>query len=176
MSSRAFSISSPSLSERAVAVVTFGKALGTQGAAVLGSKSLIEYLVQVSRTYIFDTAPPPLIAAATLAAVNLIREHSEYVQRLNRNIKTFKNACESAGVPSSGSSTPIQPVVLGEDITALRAAEYLREQGFYLRAVRPPTVPKNTARLRICISAAHQDQDIERLVNHVAKFLRDERS
>ena len=159
-----------------VAVVTFGKALGTQGAAVLGSKSLVEYLVQVSRTYIFDTAPPPLIAAATLAAVNLIREDGEYVQRLNRNIKTFKNACEGAGIPPSGSETPIQPVVLGDDITALRAAEYLREQGFYLRAVRPPTVPKNTARLRICISAAHQDQDIERLVNHVAKFLQDERS
>ena len=158
-----------------ITVVTFGKALGTQGAAVLGNKQLIEYLVQACRTYIYDTAPPPAITAATLAAVNLIRDDTAYIRRLDDNIHLFRKLCRDAAIELGDSNTPIQPLMLGDEVRALRAAEFLREKGLYLRAVRPPTVPKNTARLRICISAAHEKQDIEYLVDKLATFLNHER-
>lgn len=146
-----------------VHIVTFGKALGTAGAAVVGSAALIDALIQSSRTFIYDTAPPPAIAAATLAALELIEQDSSIVARLNSNIAYFKSL--ATDLPLLSSSTPIQAYIVGDDTSALRIAEALRETGIYVRAIRPPTVPAGTARLRICLSAAHTRNDLERLAN-----------
>lgn len=146
-----------------VHVVTFGKALGTAGAAVVGSAALIDTLIQSSRTFIYDTAPPPAIAAATLAALELIENGGEIVEQLNSNIAYFKSL--AVDMPLLPSTTPIQAYMVGDDGAALNAAKALRDAGIYVRAIRPPTVPVGTARLRICLSAAHTRDDLDRLVN-----------
>ena len=145
-----------------IRIVTFGKALGTAGAAILGSASLIDALVQRSRTFIYDTAPPPALSVATLTALKIIENEPAILERLDRNISLFRSL--ATGLPLMTSSTPIQPVMIGEDGLALAVSTELRRVGFYVRAVRPPTVPKGTARLRICLSAMHREADIEALV------------
>ena len=153
-----------------ITMITFGKALGTQGAAVLGSQQLIDYLIQVCRTYIYDTATAPAITAATLSALDLVSREQGLHSRLKQNIHTFKKLCKKAEIETSNSITPIQPLILGEDQRAVKAAQFLREQGFYLRAIRPPTVPAGQARLRICLSSAHETTNIENLVYAIAEF------
>jgi 8-amino-7-oxononanoate synthase len=148
--------------ELPVQIVTFGKALGTAGAAVVGSEALIETLIQRSRTFIYDTAPPPMIAAATIAALNLLANDSSIYRSLEKNIDHFRRA--AIDLPLLSSTTPIQPIMIGNDGAALAIAEHLRSAGIYTRAIRPPTVPPGTARLRICISAAHTREDIDQLV------------
>lgn len=143
-------------------IVTFGKALGTAGAAVVGSAALIDTLIQSSRTFIYDTSPPPAIAAATLAALELIAADPAIVARLQSNIAYFK--ARTADLPLLNSATPIQAFMVGEEAAALRLAETLRNKGVYVRAIRPPTVPVGTARLRLCLSAAHTHADLDRLV------------
>jgi 8-amino-7-oxononanoate synthase len=146
-----------------IQIVTFGKALGTSGAAVVGSGSLIDALIQRGRTFIYDTAPPPMIAAATLASIELIETDKSIHQRLFSNITKFRSL--SKNLPLLDSNSPIQPVIIGSDTNALFVAEQLRASGFYVRAIRPPTVPPETSRLRLCISAAHKPEDIEGLVD-----------
>tara|TARA_R110002096_G_scaffold17266_6_gene59777 strand:+ start:327 stop:1493 length:1167 start_codon:yes stop_codon:yes gene_type:complete len=146
-----------------VHIVTFGKALGTAGAAVVGSAALIDTLIQTSRTFIYDTAPPPAIAAATLAALELIAHDRTPVARLESNIAYFKSLVPD--LPLMPSSTPIQPFMIGEERDALRIARTLRDSGIYVRAIRPPTVPAGTARLRLCLSAAHTRDDLDRLAH-----------
>lgn len=148
-----------------VHIVTFGKAFGTAGAAVVGSSALIDTLIQSSRTFIYDTAPPSAIAAATLAALELIENDHSIVDRLKSNIEYFRSLAQD--LPLLVSSTPIQPYLIGDDGAALDVARNLREAGIYVRAIRPPTVPAGTARLRICISAAHTRADLELLANHL---------
>jgi 8-amino-7-oxononanoate synthase len=152
-----------SQSELPIQIVTFGKALGTSGAAVVGSGSLIDALIQRGRTFIYDTAPPPMIAAATLASIELIETDKSIHQRLFSNITKFRSL--SKNLPLLDSNSPIQPVIIGSDTNALFVAEQLRASGFYVRAIRPPTVPPETSRLRLCISAAHKPEDIEGLVD-----------
>ena len=93
------------------------------------------------------------------------------MDQLAANTRYFKQALAAAGIVGSLSTTPIQPIILGAEETALRAAASLREQGFYVRAVRPPTVPKGTSRLRICLSAAHTQADIAALVTALPRAL-----
>ncbi|MFT4560726.1 MAG: 8-amino-7-oxononanoate synthase [Gammaproteobacteria bacterium] len=150
-------------SEFPIQIVTFGKALGTSGAAVVGSASLIDAIIQRGRTFIYDTAPPPMIAAATLAAIELIETDASIHQRLCTNIAKFRELAKN--LPLLDSNSPIQPVIIGSDSNALLVAEQLRATGFYVRAIRPPTVPDGTSRLRLCISAAHKTEDIEALVH-----------
>lgn len=145
-------------------IVTFGKALGTVGAAVVGPAILIETLVQSSRTFIYDTALPPALAVATLAALQLCAKDTGIHTRLNDNIAHFRSGAARAGLTLMASETPIQPLIIGADGEALRAAAILRDHGLYVRAVRPPTVPAGTARLRICISAAHTFAQIDALI------------
>ncbi len=152
-------------------VVTFGKALGSVGAAVVGRDDLIETLLQRARPFIYDTAMPPALAAASTAALHILSESSVLVDQLAANTSYFKQALAAAGIVGSLSTTPIQPIILGAEETALRAAASLREQGFYVRAVRPPTVPKGTSRLRICLSAAHTQADIAALVAALPRAL-----
>ena len=144
-----------------IQIVTFGKALGSAGAAVVGSDALIESLVQHSRTYIYDTAPPPMIAAATLAALEIVAADKARHQRLAKNIQSFRQ--RAARLPLCASQSPIQPVMIGDDARALDIAARLRDLGVYVRAIRPPTVPLGSARLRICLSAAHTSADLARL-------------
>ena len=158
-----------------ITMVTFGKALGTQGAAVLGSRALIDFLIQSSRTFIYDTAMPPAIAAATEKALELIENQAELLMQLRKNIALFRQRCSAAGIPLEESNTPIQPLILGEESVALRAAAYLRDEGIYVRAVRPPTVPAGSSRLRICLTSAHTPEQIEKLVTSLQAILRDEK-
>jgi 8-amino-7-oxononanoate synthase len=152
-------------------VVTFGKALGTAGAAVIGRADLVESLLQRARPFIYDTAMPPLIAAATHRALQLLDQDSSLLRRLHQNIAAFQFAMDDAGLPPTGSSTPIQPIMLGGDELALAMANKLREAGFYVRAIRPPTVPEGTSRLRICLSAAHTADQISGLVLALKRLL-----
>lgn len=151
-----------------VVMLTFGKALGSSGAAVLGSAALIDYLVQRARTYVYDTALPAVCAAAVLEALDLLAEDPSPLARLRANIARFRAAAGDASLPLGHSTTPIQPVMIGDDARALAIAAAVREAGFYVRAIRPPTVPRGTARLRIVISAAHAPGDIDKLVDALA--------
>jgi len=148
--------------ELPIQIVTFGKALGTAGAAVVGSEALIEILIQRSRTFIYDTAPPPMIAAATLAALKLVANDTSIHRTLQHNIDYFRRIARS--LPLLPSTTPIQPIMIGDDGAALEISAHLRTAGIYARAIRPPTVPVGSARLRICITAAHLREDVDRLV------------
>ena len=152
-------------------VVTFGKALGTVGAAVVGRADLIESLQQHARPFIYDTAMPPALAAASSAALALLARDDHLVARLSANIARFQRALTAAGINAPASQTPIQPILLGDDARALDAAAALNAAGYYVRAIRPPTVPEGTSRLRICLSAAHSDAQIDGLVAALAVVL-----
>lgn len=157
-------------SEVPLLVVTFGKALGTAGAAVVGPHVLIESLLQSARTFIYDTALSPAMAHATTCALRLVIEDGSLRDRLFGNLMYFRAALESIGIPLPDSQSPIQPLLLGPGETALQVAAGLRAKGLYVRAIRPPTVPSGTARLRICISAIHQHQHIDRLMEGLADY------
>ena len=152
-------------------MVTFGKALGTTGAAVVGRADLIETLLQQARPFIYDTALPPMIASATLIALRIIQHEPQLTATLHARIRHFTARMLAAGLTPSGLNSPIQPVVLGADEKALNAASSLRAAGFYVRAIRPPTVPEGTARLRICLSAAHSEPQIDALVAALKRVL-----
>jgi 8-amino-7-oxononanoate synthase len=142
---------------RLILVGTFGKAFGGYGAFILGTKNLIAGLVQRQRTLIYSTALPPLLPEAMLAALALIREGS-LVARLHANIDLFRH--EAAGLPLMDSSTAIQPLLVGGDAAALALSARLAAAGYFVPAIRPPTVPAGSARLRITLSAAHDEAAI----------------
>ncbi|HMM74541.1 MAG TPA: 8-amino-7-oxononanoate synthase [Gammaproteobacteria bacterium] len=152
-------------------VVTFGKALGVSGAAVVGREDLIEALLQRARTFIYDTAMPPALPAACSAALDLIESDAALVARLQANIAHFRAALLDAGLTRPASTTAIQPIVLGDDARALAAAAALEAAGYYVRAVRPPTVPEGSSRLRVCLSAAHEPAQIDGLVGALVEAL-----
>ena len=143
---------------------TLGKAFGTAGAFVAASHELIEYLIQTARTYIYTTAQPPAIAAATLASLKLVQEESWRREHLQALIQQFRTGAQQLGLSLMDSPTPIQPVLIGSSEAALQASQQLWENGILVTAIRPPTVPQNTARLRITLSASHSPADIERLL------------
>jgi len=149
-------------------VVTFGKALGTAGAAVVGPSILIENLLQRARTFIYDTAMSPALAHATITSLKLVLEDHTLREQLITNIAYFRTALRHVGIPLSASTTAIQPLLIGDGESALRVAAGLRARALYVRAIRPPTVPTGTARLRICLSAAHTSPHIDRLVEGLA--------
>lgn len=144
-------------------VVTFGKALGVAGAAVVGRADLVDSLLQRARTFIYDTAAPPLLSATCTAALDLLQHDPSPLARLHANIARLRAGLAAAGIAAT-STTPIQPIVLGDDARALAVAAALQDAGYYVRAVRPPTVPEGTSRLRICLSAAHEDAQIDGLL------------
>ncbi|MGD9600201.1 MAG: 8-amino-7-oxononanoate synthase [Gammaproteobacteria bacterium] len=146
-------------------VVTFGKALGTAGAAILGPDVLIETLLQRARTFIYDTASPPALAYATTVALDLALGDDARRARLTRNVTHFRQRAGAYGIPLAPGTSPIQPLMVGEGADALDLSARLRAAGFYVRAIRPPTVPAGTARLRICLSAGHEISHIDRLAD-----------
>ncbi len=153
---------------RVIEVGTFGKALGGYGAFILGTKEMIEGLRQRLRTMIYSTALPPSMPAAALAALRLVQE-GELLARLQDNLSNFFHLAEQVDIELLESRTPIQPMLIGDDAAALRASQDLREAGFFVPAIRPPTVPEGTARLRITISAAHNEEQITSLVEALSK-------
>jgi len=152
-------------------VGTLGKAFGCFGAFVAGDRDWIELLLQRARTYIYTTALPPAVAAATRAAVEVARAEPWRRERLDALVGRFRSRAGAAGLPLAESCTPIQPLLLGEPAAAVRASEALLERGFLVAAIRPPTVPQGTSRLRVTLSAIHEEADVDRLVEVLAEVL-----
>jgi 8-amino-7-oxononanoate synthase len=150
-------------SPRIIYMATLGKAAGVAGAFVAGAPELIEYLLQTARTYIYTTAMPPALAGVLLAALPVIAQETWRRQHLQQLIETLRSRLRLQHWQLDRSDTPIQPLLIGSNEDALAASEYLRERGILVPAIRPPTVPKGTARLRISLSAAHTVGDVERL-------------
>jgi 8-amino-7-oxononanoate synthase len=143
---------------------TLGKALGSFGAFVAGDAALIELMIQRARTYIYTTALPQPVAAATRAALRLVRQQGWRRERLGELVARFVEGARRRGLPVAPSSTPIQPVIIGSADAAMGASRALRERGFWVAAIRPPTVPEGSARLRVTLSAAHTVAEVERLL------------
>ena len=155
-------------------VGTFGKAFGTFGAFVAGSEELIETLIQRARTYIYTTAVPPAVAAATRAALSVSIAEPWRRERVLALTRRFRELASAAGIRLGPSQTPIQPILLGSADSAMQASNALLERGFFVAAIRPPTVPADTSRLRVTLSAAHRDADVDGLVTALAKILEPE--
>jgi 8-amino-7-oxononanoate synthase len=147
-----------------VLIGTFGKALGTFGAFVAGDDDVIELLLQRARTYIYTTALPPPVAAATRRALRIVREEPWRREILQARIAQFREGAAKRGLAVTPSTTPIQPLILGSPAAALEASSRLAAVGHRVTAIRPPTVPEGTARLRITLSAAHTAQQVESLL------------
>lgn len=143
---------------------TLGKGMGTAGAFVAGSKELIEYLTNFARPYIYTTAMPAAIAAATLESIELVKSEPKRRAHLQALIAQFKTGAQELGLNLMASDTAIQPVLVGDAQLALNMSEQLRTQGIMVTAIRPPTVPAGTARLRITLSAAHTSQQVDQLL------------
>jgi 8-amino-7-oxononanoate synthase len=152
-------------------VVTFGKSLGTQGAAILGDAVLIDELLNRGRGVIYSTALAPMLVAATRHALGRLRDEGWRRERLASNLARFRRALAAAGLPVPDSETPIQPILLGDDRQAQAAEDVLSRAGYLVRAIRPPTVPEGSARLRITLSAAHEDAQIDGLVAALAEAM-----
>lgn len=147
-----------------VLMATLGKAFGTFGAFVAGSEELIETLIQFSRSYIYTTALPPAVAAASLASLTLLREEHWRREKLITLIERFRQGAQQLGLSLLPSTTPIQPLLIGSDQKVMALNELLRQRGLLVGAIRPPTVAPGSARLRITISAAHEESDIDALL------------
>jgi 8-amino-7-oxononanoate synthase len=151
---------------------TLGKGFGCFGAFIAGSETLIESLIQFSRTYIYTTALPPAIAAATRCSLRLVQEDHWRREHLQVLIQYFRSQCELQGLALMPSASPIQPLVIGRDDHALALSEALFSDGFWVSAIRPPTVPEGTARLRFTLCATHSFEEIDSLVISLVKHYR----
>jgi 8-amino-7-oxononanoate synthase len=151
-----------------VLIGTLGKACGTAGAFVAGSDDLIEALVQFARPYIYTTSQPPALACATLKSLQLLRDESWRREQLAALIRQFREGAEQIGLQLMDSQTPIQPVLIGDSGRAVRLSQMLRERGLLVTAIRPPTVPAGSARLRVTLSAAHTEAQVQLLLNALA--------
>ncbi|WP_429166628.1 8-amino-7-oxononanoate synthase [Aeromonas rivipollensis] len=149
---------------------TFGKALGVAGAFVGGSRELVEYLVNFSRHYVYSTHMPAAQACAVSQSIALVRGADEARAHLGQLIARFRQGAEALGWRLGASATPIQPLLVGESAAALQLAQWLRDSGVWVSAIRPPTVPVDTARLRITLCAAHREQDVDRLLDALGPY------
>jgi 8-amino-7-oxononanoate synthase len=165
------SVEAAGLSARDVPILmaTLGKALGTSGAFVAGSELLIESLIQHARNYIYTTAMPPAIAAATLMALRLLKEEGWRRQHLEQLIDRFRHGALQMGVPLMSSNGPIQPLQVGDAAQSLALSDSLKKRGLLVSAIRPPTVPPGTSRLRITLTAGHSESQIDQLIEQLAQ-------
>ncbi len=141
---------------------TLGKALGGFGAFVCGSRALIDYLINRCRPFIYTTALPVPVVAAARRAVELLEAHPEMVERLRSNVNYFVSALKDMGFNVSSSKTAIIPVIIGDEEAALKMSELLLERGVFVAAMRPPTVPRGTSRLRVTLMATHTKNHLDR--------------
>ena len=164
------SLEAAGLGERDVPILmcTLGKALGTFGAFVAGSEPLIETLVQRGRTYVYTTALPPAVAAAGHAALRVLEEEPWRRARVLALAERFRSGAGALGLRLLPSATPIQPVLIGSEADAIAASEALLGAGLWVPAIRPPTVPAGQSRLRVTLSAAHHESDVDRLLEALA--------
>jgi 8-amino-7-oxononanoate synthase len=153
-----------------ILVGTLGKAFGTFGAFVAGSRDLVETLLQRSRTYVYTTALPPAVAAATRTALRLLQEEPWRRARVLEHVARFRRGATALGLRLVDSHTPIQPLLLGSEAAAVVASDALLAQGVWVPAIRPPTVPAGACRLRITFSAAHDAADVDRLLDALASL------
>jgi 8-amino-7-oxononanoate synthase len=158
-------------SEVPILMGTLGKAFGTFGAFVAGSEALIEFMIQRARSYIFTTALPPAVAEASCASLQLVREECWRRTHLQSLIQHFKTRAALLGLGLLPSETAIQPVLLGDSERALSVSEQLLARGFWVGAIRPPTVPAGTARLRITLSVHHQIHQVDHLLQALGETL-----
>jgi len=161
------SVSAADLSQHEVPLLmaTLGKALGCMGAFVAGPAALIDGLIQFARPYIYTTAMPPALAAAALESVQLAQTEDWRREKLAALIARFRHGAAELGLPLAASFSAIQPLLLGSADAALAAALALERLGLLVSAIRPPTVPSGQARLRITLSAAHEEAHVDRLLD-----------
>lgn len=148
-----------------ILMCTFGKALGSFGAIVAGCDTLIETLIQFARPYIYTTALPPAVAATNYTALKVLQMEPWRRQHLQQLIEYFRHEAALLDLPIMQSTTAIQPLFIGDDQRALQWQAHLRQAGFWISAIRQPTVPTGSARLRITLTAAHQEDDIDALLD-----------
>ena len=153
---------------------TLGKAFGSFGAFVAGDREVIELLLQHARTYIYTTALPPGVAAAARTALALAQRESWRRERLQHCVEHFRRGASALGLPISAAISPIQPLIVGEDARAARLGAALYARGFWVGAIRAPTVPAGAARLRITFSANHSLADVDALLEALASEWRQE--
>jgi 8-amino-7-oxononanoate synthase len=145
------------------AVTTFGKALALQGAAVTGSQRLVELVVQRCRAFLFSTALSPLLLVALEVALDVVESQPQRRARLHANARRLRSRLNDGGLPIEPDGSPIVPVLIGDNARALAAAKELQRRGFDVRAIRPPTVPEGTARLRVSVHADRSDAELDAL-------------
>ncbi|UCD65651.1 MAG: 8-amino-7-oxononanoate synthase [Deltaproteobacteria bacterium] len=155
-----------------IAMGTFGKALGSYGAYAAASKELIDFLINKARTFIYSTALPPAVVGATLAAIYLVKSEPELRINLHAKVAFFKKHLRKNGIKDDPGPSQIIPVMVGDSAKALAIAEELQENNLYVKAVRPPTVPEGSARLRFSITRYHQEDDLKRCAKLVAASIR----
>lgn len=153
-------------------MATLGKSMGVSGAFVAGSNDLIETLIQFSRTYTYTTAMPAVLAETIRESLLLLEQESWRREKLNELIHYFRTSALQLGINLTSSPTAIQPILIGDNQIATQLAEELMEQGIYVAAIRPPTVSENTARLRITLSANHNKEDINQLLDVLINAMR----
>lgn len=153
-----------------VLVGTLGKAFGTFGAFAAGSESLVELLIQKARTYIYTTALPPAVAEATRASLRLVQAESWRRDKLKYLTERFRQGANQIGLELMPSPSPIQPILLGDSRKATELSEALLGAGMLVSAIRPPTVPPGSARLRVTLSAAHEEAQVDRLLNELDRL------
>ncbi len=155
---------------RLIYIGTLGKAAGVAGAFIAGDARVIEWLLQKARTYIFTTGAPPALAHTLLASVDLVAAGDARRVRLSERIAQLRAELRPAPWRLLDSATPIQPLVIGDNEDTLAAARALWDQGLWVPAIRPPTVPQGSARLRISLSAAHTAEDVQRLTEAINRL------
>lgn len=149
---------------------TLGKSFGTFGAFAAGSKELVDILIQKSRTYIYTTALPPAVAEATRAALRIVIAENWRREKLQTLAARFAQGAAQLGLPLMASQSAIQPLPVGDSWRALQLSEALQQQGILLSAIRPPTVPQGSARLRVTFSALHEEAHVDRLLDALEKL------
>ncbi|OGB89552.1 8-amino-7-oxononanoate synthase [candidate division WOR-1 bacterium RIFCSPHIGHO2_01_FULL_53_15] len=158
---------------------TLSKALGSLGGFVAGSQTLIDYIKNKARSFIYTTALPPSACAAAIASLEIIEDEPEHLRRLRENIKTLTPACRQAGarrstippLPEGEGKTPIMPIIIGPAEKTLEISEKLFERGIFLSAIRPPTVPKGASRLRLTINSLHTKEDLKCLASSLQALI-----
>lgn len=156
------------LADVPVLMATLGKSLGTAGAFVAGSQELIEALIQQARTYIYTTALPPAVAAASLESLQLLRDEAWRRDHLAALISRFRKGAAQLDLPLLDSNSAIQPLLVGTADRAVELSEQLKARGLLIGAIRPPTVPVGTSRLRITLSAAHSEAQVDQLLEQLS--------
>lgn len=159
--------------DRAISINTAGKALGVAGAFVAGPAWVVEYLIQRARPFVFSTAAPPALADALDAALTIVAEEPERRERLRARSQYLRARLAAAGIDTGDSRSQIVPVLLGENDRAVAVARVVQDEGFDVRAIRPPSVPVGTARLRVSVNAALSEATLDRFVDALAAAMRE---